>query len=46
MTISKRILDRHNASIDFTSTPGVGTTFFVTFDAFEQISVPEEKAAS
>ena len=34
LPIVKTILDRHGASIDVASTPGVGTTFTVTFPAF------------
>lgn len=35
MNITRRILDRHNARIDFTSVLGVGTTFYVTFDLLD-----------
>ena len=44
MTISKRILDRHNAAIDFTSVPDSGTTFFITFEVLEKNLLPQTAA--
>lgn len=37
LNISKQILDRHGAKIDYVSKVGAGTTFFIDFDRIESI---------
>jgi signal transduction histidine kinase len=40
LNITKQIVERHDASIDYVSEPGVGSTFFIEFDR-----MPENTAA-
>ena len=40
LNITKQIVERHDASIDYVSEPGVGSTFFIEFDR-----LPENTAA-
>lgn len=37
LNISKHILDRHNAKIDYVSEVGVGTTFFIDFNRIKDV---------
>ena len=34
LAISKKVIEEHDGEISFTSTPGKGTTFSLTFDLF------------
>ncbi|MEO9629746.1 MAG: HAMP domain-containing sensor histidine kinase [Sulfitobacter sp.] len=44
LNITKHILDRHNAKIDYVSEVGVGTTFFIDFDRIEDVkAMPSER---
>ena len=41
LNISKQIIERHNATIDYTSELGVGSTFFIEFD-----HMPDDKGSN
>ncbi|WP_299350798.1 HAMP domain-containing sensor histidine kinase [uncultured Shimia sp.] len=40
--ITKQIVERHNASIDYVSTVGVGTTFFIELDRVTNVELESE----
>lgn len=42
MSITKKIVERHNGEIDYVSEVGRGTTFFVEFDAYDSAAAPDQ----